>query len=367
MQIQEIIQKLEAFAPPQYQEPYDNCGLLTGQSSWNCTGIICTLDVTEAVVLEAKAKGCNLIIAHHPIIFSGLKKINGKNYVEQTVIAAIKNDIAIYAIHTNLDNVQLGVNNEIANRLGLVNTKILQPKQNLLSKLIVFVPNAYAPKVRQAIFDAGAGNIGNYSECSFNSEGTGTFKANKTAKPFVGELEELHSEPEIKIEAIMPNFLEHQVIAAMKLAHPYEEVAFDVVPLHRTYNSVGSGMVGELPQELIENEFLRKISKSFDLQVIRHTPLLNKPVKTVAVCGGSGSFLIKTAISAKADFYITADVKYHEFFDAENKIVIADIGHWETEQYTPELIMTVLKEISPTFAVLKSEVNTNPIKVFVAR
>ena len=365
MTIAEIITPLEKLAPLAYQESYDNCGLLTGNSNWECSGVLCTLDVTEAVVLEAKEKGCNLIVAHHPIIFSGLKKITGKNYVEQTVIAAIKNDIAIYAIHTNLDNVIAGVNNKIADKIGLINRQILAPKQNLSSKLFVFVPENDAEKVKEAIFSAGGGHIANYSECSFSSRGTGTFKGNENSNPTIGNPLVRSTISEIKVEVILPNYLLNYVVAKMIEAHPYEEVAYDIISLNNQYQQVGSGITGELESGIEELEFLTLLKKQFKLKVIKHTKLLNKPIKKVALCGGSGSFLMKNAIAAKADIYITSDIKYHEFFDAESKIVVADIGHWESEQFTVELLMEILQSKSPTFAVLKSGVNTNPVEYFV--
>lgn len=365
MNISEIIAVLEELAPPVYQETYDNCGLLTGNASWQCTGILCTLDATEPIVQEAIDKGCNLIVAHHPIIFGGLKKITGKNYVEQTVIRAIKNDIAIYAIHTNLDNISTGVNRKIADTLGLINQRILSPKSNLLVKLLTFVPVDHTETVRNAIFNAGAGHIGNYSECSFSAEGTGTFKGNDQTIPFVGEQGKRHEEKELKLEVILPAFLQQKVVSALLKSHPYEEVAYDIVPLANEYGQIGSGMIGELPESVSETVFLDKIRQSFDLQVIKHTHLLNKPVKTVALCGGAGSFLINKAKASGADFYITGDIKYHEFFDAESKIVVADIGHWESEQFTPDLIIGVLRTKFPTFAVFKSDVNTNPVHYFL--
>ncbi len=365
MTISEIIFPLEKFAPTAYQESYDNCGLLTGNANWQCTGVLATLDVTEAVVLEAKQKKCNLIVAHHPIIFSGLKKITGKNYVEQTIIAAIKNDIAIYAIHTNLDNVIDGVNNAIADKLGLTNRAILQPKQNLLSKLIVFVPETHLNVIRDAMFAAGAGEISNYSECSFNTKGIGTFKGNENTNPYLGKVGERTEEQEIKVEVIIPNYLQRIVVSKMVAAHPYEEVAYDVVPLSNTYQQVGSGLVGELESGIDESEFLNLLKTQFNLKVIKHTALSNKKVKRIALCGGAGSFLTKAAIASGADVYVTSDIKYHEFFDAENKILLADIGHWESEQFTIDLIMHIITPKSPTFAVLKSKVNTNPVHVFV--
>jgi len=361
MKIAEVIQTLEQVAPPSYQEGYDNAGLLTGSVSWDCTGIICALDATEEVINEARLKKCNLIVAHHPIIFGGLKKITGRNYVEQAVITAIKNDIAVYAIHTNLDNVIKGVNDKIADRLGLVNRKILSPKSNLLMKLYTFVPVQHAERVRSAIFEAGAGHIGNYSECSFNAAGTGTFKGAAGTNPFVGTVGQRHEEQEIKIETIFPAYLQKTVIEALIKSHPYEEVAYDIMPLANQYLQIGSGLTGELPVPVAEEQFLTELKKAFNLKIVRHTKLLGKPIQKVALCGGAGSFLTIAAIGFGADIYITSDVKYHEFFDANDKLVIADIGHWESEQFTVDLLFDILQGKFPTFAVLKTEVRTNPV------
>jgi dinuclear metal center YbgI/SA1388 family protein len=364
MKIAEIIQFLESIAPPALEEDYDNAGLLTGMPGWECTGLLTTLDATEDVILEAKKNNCNLVVAHHPIIFRGLKKINGKNYVEKAVIAAIKNDIAIYAIHTNLDNVLQGVSGKMADMLGLQNVKILVQKQGTLKKLFTFVPIESAEEVRKAIFDAGGGNIGKYSQCSFNMDGTGTFMAKEGADPYIGEIGKPTSTKEMKIEVIFPAWQEAQVVQAMLDAHPYEEVAYDVVALSNLYQYAGSGVVGELPEAIDEKAFLTRLKEVFGLQVVRHTPLMDKPVKRVALCGGAGSFLISSALAAGADVYVTADVKYHEFFDANGRMVIADIGHFESEQFTIGLLHDLLVQKFPTFAVLKSGVKTNPVNYF---
>lgn len=364
MTIKEITNQFELLAPPPLQEAYDNSGLLTGNALWECTGAVFCLDATEEVVLEAVEKKYNLVIAHHPIIFSGLKKINGKNYVEKAVIAAIKNDIAIYVIHTNLDNVLHGVNAKIADKLGLINRRVLLPKSNLLKKFFVFVPAAQAELVRNAIFAAGGGHIGNYSECSFNTNGEGTFKAGEGSSPFVGKARQLHTELEVKIEVIFPGWLQHTIVSAVKAVHPYEEMAYDVVPLENAWQNAGSGLVGDLETELTETGLLELLKQLFNLTVIRHTALLGKKVKKIAVCGGAGSFLTGEALASGADFYITADVKYHEFFDANNRLVIADIGHYESEQFTIDLLYEFLQQKFPTFASLKTGVNTNPVRYF---
>jgi dinuclear metal center YbgI/SA1388 family protein len=364
MKIGEIITFLETIAHPLLQETYDNAGLIIGSQNVDCTGILVSLDATEEVIMEAKARNCNLIVAHHPIIFSGLKKINGKNYVEKAVITAIKNDISIYSIHTNLDNVLAGVNGKIASLLDLKNISVLTSRENVLKKLFTFVPVHAAEEVRKAIFDAGGGQIDNYSECSFNAEGKGTFKAGENTNPFVGKPGEQHEEPEIKIEVIFPAWLENNIIKSLLQAHPYEEVAYDIISLENTFQSIGSGIIGELESSTDEVSFLKKLKDVFNLKIIKHTKLKGSPVKKVAVCGGAGSFLIPKALAAGADFFITSDIKYHEFFDANERLVIADIGHYESEQFTIDLLKDVLAQKFPTFAVLKTGVNTNPVRYF---
>jgi dinuclear metal center YbgI/SA1388 family protein len=364
MKISEVISFLENLAHPSLQENYDNAGLVIGQPNWECNGIICSLDATEEVIHEAIEKKVNLVVAHHPIIFGGLKKINAKNYVEKTVITAIKNDIAVYAIHTNLDNVIEGVNGKIASLLNLQNVSILSSKPNSLKKLFTFVPIDKAEQVRTAIFKAGGGQIGNYSECSFNMEGEGTFKPMEGTDPYVGEIGTQHHEKEIKIEVIFPSWLEKKIVTAMIQAHPYEEVAYDVVNLTNNYDRIGSGIIGQLETPMDEISFLTHVKEIFGTPVIRHTELTGRSVKKVAACGGAGSFLIQSAIAAAADVYITADLKYHEFFDANGRIVIADIGHYESEQFTTDLLAEILGQKFPTFAVLKTQVETNPVRYF---
>jgi dinuclear metal center YbgI/SA1388 family protein len=364
MQIADIISFLESLAPPSLQENYDNAGLITGDPGWSCTGIICSLDATEEVIQEAIQKKCNLVVSHHPVIFSGLKKINGKNYVEKTIIAAIKNDIAVYAIHTNLDNVSDGVNGRMAKLLGLKNTAVLAPKESTLKKLFTFVPGDKAGQVLDAIFAAGGGHIGKYSECSFHTDGIGTFKAGPGTDPYVGAIGERHREQEQRIEVIFPSFLESQIITAMKKAHPYEEVAYDVVALSNHHPGIGSGIVGELPEPVEEKAFLAILKSVFGLAVVRHTAFTGKPISKVALCGGAGSFLVSRALAAGAGVYVTADMKYHEFFDANGRMLIADIGHYESEQFTTDLLVEHLEQKFPTFAVLKTGVVTNPVRYF---
>lgn len=362
--IRDITNLLEEFAPLNLQESYDNCGLLTGAKSTPATGALITLDVTEAIIDEAIEQKCNLIIAHHPLIFSGLKKLSGNTWVERTLIKAIKNDIAIYAIHTNLDNVSEGVNKMIAQKMGLKDGRILQTKAGNLKKLICFCPADKAEMVREALFSAGAGKIGNYESCSFNSEGKGTFKGNEQTHPYVGIKGQLHTEAEIKIETIFPAHLEAQLLTSLMMAHPYEEVAYDIIPLHNHSPKVGAGYIGNLEEAMPEKDFLALLKKTFGCGSIRHTRLRGEKIKKVALCGGSGSFLLKDAQQNGADIFVTADVKYHQFFDADNQIVIADIGHYESEQFTKELIFNEIQKKFSTFALCLSKNNTNPIHYY---
>jgi len=362
MQLSEIIKALEAFAPSSYQEDYDNAGLLTGNPEQEITGALICLDSTEEVIDEAIREKCNLVIAHHPIIFSGLKKINGKNYVERTIIKAIKNDIAIYAVHTNLDNVRMGVNAKIAEKIGLRNCSVLQPKKGLLKKLVTFCPVEKAAEVRDALFKAGAGVIGNYDECSYNVSGFGTFRAGEGANPFVGEQNIQHQEEETRIETIFPAQKQNSILKALFATHPYEEVAYDIYALENEFQQVGSGLFGELETEQDEKEFLKSLKSLLKTDCVRYTAITGKKIKRVAVCGGSGSFLLKDAIYKGADVFITADLKYHQFFDAEGKILLADVGHFESEQFTTEIFYELLKRNFSTFAVRLSKINTNPVK-----
>lgn len=362
MKLRELTDYLETYAPLAYQESYDNAGLICGNHDMDITSALICLDSSEAVIDEAIALGCNLVIAHHPIVFSGIKKLNGKNYVERVLIKAIQNNIAIYASHTNLDNVHNGVNAKIAEKLGLVHCRVLAPQKGMLKKLVTFCPEGKAEGVRAALFAAGAGTTGNYDECSFNAYGTGTFRAGEGSAPYVGEKGKQHQEKEVRIETVFPQHLESQLVKALLKAHPYEEVAYDLISLSNSHNRVGAGLIGELPGELPEMEFLKYLKSSMSADCIRYTALRDKNIKKVAICGGSGSFLLGDAIRSQADVFVTADFKYHQFFDAENRIVIADIGHYETEHFTKELFYEVLKKKFSTFALLISKINTNPIK-----
>lgn len=364
MVVQEVINIIEAEAPIAYAEDFDNVGLLVGNKKQKVTNVLVTLDTLETVLEEAIEKNCNLIISFHPIIFKGLKKITGKNYVERVVLKAIKHNIAIYAIHTALDNAINGVNDMICNRLKLNNKRILIPQSHTIKKLTTYAPKKEAKALREALFKAGAGEIGDYSNCSFNTEGIGTYKANKEANPAKGKKEVDHEENETKITVIFAKHLESKILKTLFNVHSYEEVAYEIITVENKNQNIGMGMVGELEKPMNEDAFLAHLKTTMKTKIVRHSKLLGKPIKKVAVLGGSGSFAIGNAKAANADVFITADLKYHDFFSAENHIVLADIGHYESEQFTKNGLVSILTKKITNFAIILSQTNTNPVKYF---
>jgi dinuclear metal center YbgI/SA1388 family protein len=364
MKIKEIVSCLEKLAPTSLQESYDNAGFIIGNSDNEVSKTLVSIDVTKEVIDEAIKLGCNLIISHHPLIFGNLSRITNDNPTGHCVLKAIKNDIAIYAAHTNLDSVVGGVNSILCNKLGLVNCRILKNKKNILKKLVTFCPSGKAEIVRKALFDAGAGHIGNYDSCSFNSNGSGSFRALENANPYVGEVNKLHFENEVKIETIYPAYIERTLLKALFAAHPYEEVAYDIYPLENEFNKVGEGMIGELTKPMDTKLFFEKIKTILDLGLIRHSRIIKRKIKKVAVCGGAGGFLLKDAINSGADIMLTGDLKYHQFFETNEGIILADIGHYESEQFAKEILVDFLFENFPTFAFHISKVKTNPVHYF---
>lgn len=361
MKLRAIIHHLEQWAPPAYQESYDNSRLLTGNADMEVTGILVSLDCVESVVDEAVANKCNVVVAHHPIIFGGLKSLTGRTYVERTVIKAIKNDVAIYAIHTNLDNVTTGVNKKITDLIGLQDVRILSPVAGKLTMLQVVCPHTHAEALRQAVFNAGGGQVGKYGSAWFGSEGTSGYTPKADAQPTLGNVGEAVSHEETKLEFTFPAYLQHAVMAAVKKVHPYEEFDHKLVMLANTHQEVGSGMIGRLPGPENVADFLRRIKTVFNCGTVKHTHPHKPQISTVAVCGGAGFFLLPQAIAQGADIYITADVKYHEFFDADGKIILVDIGHYESEQFTKDLIAEKLKAEFPDLKINLCTVNTNPV------
>ncbi len=364
MKVQDVIQILDDFAPLSYAEDFDNTGLLVGDTNASVSGILVTLDTLEEVVDEAIENNCNLIVSFHPIIFSGLKKITGKTYVERVVQKAIKNDINIFAIHTALDNSWNGVNAMICEKLNLVNRNVLIEKEGTIKKLLTFVPKKDASAVREALFNAGGGEIGNYNNCSFNITGEGSFKGNEDSNPTIGKKGETHFEEEIQIGITFQKHKESKILKALFDSHPYEEVAYEITTLENKNQHVGIGMIGELSDELSEERFLKFIKETMKTGCVRHSSLQNKKIKKVAVLGGSGSFAIKAAKAAGVDAYVTADLKYHDFFTAGNSILLCDIGHYESEQYTKDLLVSFLTKKISNFAIVLSQINTNPISYF---
>jgi dinuclear metal center YbgI/SA1388 family protein len=361
MIIRDITNYIEEIAPISFAEDFDNVGLLVGDYNTKVTGVLVTLDTLEETVDEAIANNCNLIVSFHPIIFGGLKKLNGNNYVERVVLKAIKNDIAIYATHTALDNSKVGVSAKMCEVLNLQNTKVLIPKKGIIKKLTTYVPFAEAHNLREKLFEAGAGSIGNYDQCSFNVEGKGSYRGNENSNPTIGRKGELQYEEETCITVTFESYLEGKVLNALFKNHPYEEVAYEVITLNNKHQNVGMGMIGEFENAMDETEFLNFVKSTFKTDCVRHSKLLDKQIKKVAVLGGAGSFAISNAIREKADAYVSADFKYHEFFKAENRILLADVGHYESEQFTKNLLVDYLTKKFTNFAIRLSEKSTNPI------
>jgi len=361
MRLDEIISVIESHAPLALQESYDNAGLAVGDAAMEVRSALLCIDVTEKIIEEAIQIGANLVISHHPVLFHPLKRMTGSSVDERIIIAAIRNNIALYSAHTNLDAILPGVNHKICSKLNLLNPEILVPKEGVLRKLVTFVPSEHEETVRNALFGAGAGHIGQYDQCSFSSNGLGSFRALPGTHPFAGDINKFHLEKEMRIETVFPAHLQKKIIRALLAAHPYEEVAYDVYRIENAWETAGSGMIGELEQPVTERDFFQHVKEVFRCGSIRCSPFLDKPVKKIALCGGSGAFLAGAAMAAHADVFLTADVKYHQFFEADGRIVIADIGHYESEQFTIEIFYELLTKKLPNFAVHFSRINTNCI------
>ena len=362
LKIKDIIREIELYAPLPLQESFDNAGVQVGDVNQEATGALLCLDVTEEVIDEAIEENCNLIIAHHPLAFRSFKSLTGRNYIERCMMKACKYDLVVYAAHTNLDNAVGGVNYRLAELIGLQNVRILSPQKEALLKLVTFVPESHADLVRTTLFNAGAGKVGNYDSSSFNLHGTGTFRAGEGCHPFCGEVGELHTESEVRIETILPAYRKGTVLRALLSVHPYEEPAFDFYRLENSWGQAGSGVVGELPEEEEELAFLQRIKDLFHVGCVKYSALTGNPIREVAICGGSGAFLINDAIAYGADVFITGEAKYNDFYDVEDRILLAVIGHYESEVCTKDIFYSIISKKFPTFAVLFSNVNSNPVK-----
>ncbi len=362
IKIKDIIREIEHYAPLPLQEGFDNAGVQVGDVNQLATGALLCLDVTEETLDEAIEQGCNLVISHHPLAFKAFKSLTGSSYIERCMIKACKYDLVIYAAHTNLDNVAGGVNYRLAELIGLRNVRILSPQKDALLKLVTFVPEDYAEIMRNTLFNAGAGCIGNYDSCSYNLHGEGTFRAGEGCEPFCGEIGKLHTEKETRVEVVLPAFKKASVTRALLSVHPYEEPAFDFYPLSNVWEQAGSGVVGELPEEEDEESFLLRVKDLFDVGCVKHSRFTGRPIREVAICGGSGAFLIKDAIAYGADIFITGEAKYNDFYDVEDRILLAVIGHYESEICTKDIFYNIISKKFPTFAVHFSNVDSNPVK-----
>ncbi len=362
MKVKEVVDALERFAPLPLQDSFDNAGLQVGLTDATVTGALLCLDVTEAVIDEAIQRHCNVIISHHPLLFNKLKRVTGHNYIERCVMKAIQHGIVVYSAHTNMDNAMYGVNFKMAEKLGLQNVEILEPKADNLVKLVTYVPVSHAEEVRKALFEVGCGHIGNYDSCSYNVEGFGTFRAGDGTHPFVGEIGEEHQEEEIRIETVVPAHKEGSAVKALLEVHPYEEPAYDLFPMKNKWSQAGAGVIGELKEEMQVSDFLQFLKTTFDVACVRYNAFERSTVKTISLCGGAGAFLMPLAITCHADVFITGEIRYHEFFGHEDEILLAEIGHYESEQYTKEIFYSIIKDLCPELPVYLCSVVTNPIK-----
>ena len=360
LKIQSVTNALEQWAPPSLALSYDNCGLLVGDPYRLVDKALVSLDVTEAVVQEAIEKQANLIIAHHPVIFKGIRSISPTTDSQRAIILAIKHDISIYAIHTNLDRVNDGVNKALADRLYLTNRSILEEASNLF-KLITFVPTKDLLAVRNALFAIGAGNIGEYEKASFFTSGVGSFQGRSSSNPSIGKAGEFTEVKEEKLEVLLTDTLLSSALKTLKEHHPYEEVAYDIITLHNKNQNHGSGMIGELSESLSSDDFIQYLQERLGLQLVRHSASIENKIKSVAICGGAGFDLLKNARQKGADAFVTADLKYHDFFEADDSLLLCDIGHYESEHWAIQEIKGYLTRNFANFAVLSTTINTNPV------
>jgi dinuclear metal center YbgI/SA1388 family protein len=364
MKLKDICTYLDSAVPLSFQESYDNSGLQVGDPEKEVTSALLTLDVTEEVINEAAYTGCDLIISHHPLIFHGIKRLTGRSLTERILLMAVKQEIAIYSAHTNLDVLSNGVSRKMAEKLNLQNIRVLAPLKNRLLKLVTFIPESHLEKVREAVFKTGAGITGNYDHCGFTATGTGSFRGGEKATPFIGEKGKIHLEKEARFETVLFSYLKDKVIKALIENHPYEEVAYDLYTLENDNIEFGFGCIGDFEKAIPEDEFLMLVSTVFGAKGIRYSKATGKYIQKIALCGGSGASLINEAIGSGADAFVTADIKYHNFFEADNKILLVDSGHFETEKFSTEILYDLIIKKFPKFAVRFSETNTNPINYF---
>lgn len=364
--IKEVLQAMDAICSESIQESWDNSGLQWGDDSETVKGVIVSLDVTMDVINEAIDCGCNLIIAHHPLIFGPLKQVrkNGTE-VERLAYHCIQNSIAVYAAHTNWDKVAQGVSWVMAKRIGLLNEEILQPEKDGLCNLKVMGTPRDIAEIRKAWFNAGIGNVGEYSNCSFTTDGWGTFEPSESANPSVGEKNKTEFLRENAIEILCTKKDVSKALAIATETSSYETIAHSIIPLKNTNDTLGFGCIGELKEALSLSDFLALCKEKYACKVVRYNPSEKiKNIKTVAVCGGSAIDFLPTAIARKADAYITADVKYHQFMLADDALTLVDVGHYESEIWAMEYLTHLISEKFHNFAIRLTTINTNSVRYF---
>lgn len=361
MKLIDLCSYLDSVVPLSLQESYDNSGLQIGTPERDISSALISLDITPEVLDEAISSKCDIVITHHPLIFSGIKKISGGSLLDRIMMRAIKNDIAVYSSHTNLDVISNGVSRKMAEKLALSNVEVLSPLRNRLLKLVTFIPHSHLDKVREAVFNAGAGVVGNYDCCGFSIHGTGSFRGSENTNPFVGEKGKIHHEEEIRFETVLYSHLKEKVIRALLEAHPYEEVAYDIYTIENDNIEIGLGCKGNFEEAMEEDLFLKLVSDVFEAKGVRYSKPTGKKITKVALCGGAGSSLISEAIISGADAFVTGDIKYHSFFEIDDRILLVDIGHFESEKFSSEILLNLIIKKFPTFAVRISKTNTNPI------
>lgn len=361
MKISEITGAIEKYAPLWLQEEWDNAGLQVGDTDREATGAVLCVDATEAIVDEAIDRGVNLVISHHPLLFRGLKRITGRTATERIVAKALKHDIAIYSAHTNMDSAPGGVSWATGRRAGLTAMRTLVPQQGRLMKLAVFVPSAYSNAVSEALWNAGAGRMGNYDRCAYMTDGRGTYRPLPGADPAIGTVGQSHTEAETRIEVVFPTAISGRVVQAMLKAHPYEEPAFDLIPLANDITSAGLGVIGSLKTPMPASEYIAWVKQALGIGAIPYAGDARRMVHRVALCGGAGAEFIGNAIAAGADLYMCGDLKYHDFTTHADSIVLADIGHYESEQCTKEIFYDIIQKNFPNFATYYAEEDKNPI------
>ena len=363
MIIEELTTFIEDKFPLSQQESYDNCGLIVGDPKKTVKKVLLALDCTEQVIKEAKLKKADVIITHHPLMFSSINKLTANDYEGSLIIKLIKSDIALYAVHTNLDNSINGINKYLALKLGLKNLQILVGKEKTFKKIITFVPKAYSQKVITALSAAKAGNIGLYSHCAFVTEGSGCFKPEKGAKPFLGELSKINQVEEVKLEMVFASENQKMIENSLKKAHPYEQPAFDIIELANPNPDIGAGIYGDLPAQINTAEFLKLVKTKLNLSYIRQSNSAKKFISKVAICSGAGFFVFEQAKRLNVDALVTSEIKHHEFLAAENNILLCDIDHHEGEIAAVNILDQILQKLE-NIDTLISKHNLSPAQIF---